>query len=163
MRNRSDERYKAVHLACRLRGKKNSNWIIFISAKSSAFRSLSITSFFPSLLLFQVNMTSFTKKHTNSWVRDLLQSWLISVTWYCEASIPTRPCEWPEVVVCDSIVYPKLGTQANPTVIGDNLAPLGSASNPNLAPNIVIQGFLTPCVLSWQNTEGSSVELPQPR
>lgn len=48
--------------------------------------------------------------------------------------MPTWPCEWPEVVVCDSMVAPELGTDANPIVIGDDLAPLGSASNP-----IVIQ------------------------
>jgi hypothetical protein len=34
------------------------------------------------------------------------------------------------VVVCDSIVAPELGTYANPIVIVDDLAPLGSASNP---------------------------------
>lgn len=34
------------------------------------------------------------------------------------------------MVVRDSIVSPELGTQANPIVIGDDLAPLGSASNP---------------------------------
>jgi hypothetical protein len=43
-------------------------------------------------------------------------------------------CDWPEVVVRDSIVAHELGTQANPIVIGDDLAPLGSASN-----SIVIQ------------------------
>lgn len=48
--------------------------------------------------------------------------------------MPTWPCEWPEVVVCDSMVAAELGTYANPIVIGDDLAPLGSASNP-----IVIQ------------------------
>lgn len=49
---------------------------------------------------------------------------------YCVASIPTELCELPEVVVRDSIVSPDLGTEANPIVIGDDLAPLGSASNP---------------------------------
>lgn len=39
-------------------------------------------------------------------------------------------CDGPEVVVRHSIVAPKLGTQANPIVIGDNPAPLGSVSNP---------------------------------
>jgi hypothetical protein len=34
------------------------------------------------------------------------------------------------VVVRDSIVAPELGIYANPIVIGDDLAPLGSASNP---------------------------------
>lgn len=49
---------------------------------------------------------------------------------YCEASIPTEPCEWPEVVVRDSKSHPGLGTEANPIVIGDGSAPLGSAFNP---------------------------------
>jgi hypothetical protein len=34
------------------------------------------------------------------------------------------------VVVCDSIVTPELGTYPNPIVNADDLAPLGSASNP---------------------------------
>lgn len=37
-------------------------------------------------------------------------------------------CDGPEAVVRHSIVAPKLGTQANPIVIGDNS--LGSVSNP---------------------------------
>lgn len=49
---------------------------------------------------------------------------------YCEASIPTEPCEWPEVVVCDSKSHPRLGTEANPIVIGNEYALLGSAFNP---------------------------------
>lgn len=43
-------------------------------------------------------------------------------------------CEWSEVVVYDSLARPELGTQTNPILIADDLAPLGSASNP-----IVIQ------------------------
>jgi hypothetical protein len=42
------------------------------------------------------------------------------------------PCEWPEVVVCDALSRPELGTQANPILITDDSAPLGSASNPIL-------------------------------
>lgn len=61
---------------------------------------------------------------------------------HCEASIPTEPCEWPEVaipsepwewpkvVVRDSKSHPELGMEANPIVIGDESAPLGSAFNP---------------------------------
>jgi hypothetical protein len=41
-----------------------------------------------------------------------------------------KTCGWPQVVVRDSIVSPKLGTEANPILIGDDLAPLGSFSNP---------------------------------
>jgi hypothetical protein len=41
-------------------------------------------------------------------------------------------CEWPEVVVCDALARPELGTQANPILITDDSAPLGSASNPIL-------------------------------
>ncbi|KAJ5364558.1 uncharacterized protein N7496_010271 [Penicillium cataractarum] len=41
-----------------------------------------------------------------------------------------KACEWPEVVVRDSIVSPELGIQADPIVIRVDLAPLGSASNP---------------------------------
>ncbi|KAJ5374509.1 hypothetical protein N7517_006515 [Penicillium concentricum] len=48
------------------------------------------------------------------------------------ASIPTGPCEWPKVVVCDSIVSSKLGMQANPIGFGDDLALLSSASNPTV-------------------------------
>lgn len=49
---------------------------------------------------------------------------------YYEASVPTEPWEWPEVVVRDPKSHTELGIQANPIVIGDEPAPLGSASNP---------------------------------
>lgn len=49
---------------------------------------------------------------------------------YCEASIPTKPWEWPEVVVRDSKSHPELGTEANPIVIGDESALLCSAFRP---------------------------------
>jgi hypothetical protein len=80
-----------------------------IPTKCSIFPASFKTSLFSSLLLVQDNMSSFTEKAHET-------------------------CEWPEVVVCDSLARPELGTQANPILIADDLAPLGSASNP-----IVIQ------------------------
>jgi hypothetical protein len=47
---------------------------------------------------------------------------------YCEASIPPGLNE--EADVCESIGTPEIGTQANPILVSDDLAPLGSASNP---------------------------------
>ncbi|KAF7719257.1 Uncharacterized protein PECH_004815 [Penicillium ucsense] len=49
---------------------------------------------------------------------------------YCEASIPSKLYEWPEVVIRDIKSYPGLGTEVNPIVMGDESAPLGSATNP---------------------------------
>ncbi|GFF95341.1 hypothetical protein IFM47457_10307 [Aspergillus lentulus] len=46
----------------------------------------------------------------------------------CFTEKDEKTCDGPEAVVRHSIVAPKLGTQANPIVIGDN--PLGSVSNP---------------------------------
>lgn len=85
----------------------------FYSSECSVFSTSSSTYLIPSLSLVRVNMTSSTEDEHETFT-----------------SIPTWPCEWPEVVVRDSIVAPELGTQANPIVIGDDPAPLGSASNP---------------------------------
>ncbi|KAJ5267822.1 hypothetical protein N7478_010630 [Penicillium angulare] len=43
-------------------------------------------------------------------------------------AVSTGPFEYPEVGVRDSVVSSELGTEANPIVIGDDPAPLGSAS-----------------------------------
>ncbi|KAJ5664303.1 hypothetical protein N7507_005034 [Penicillium longicatenatum] len=45
-------------------------------------------------------------------------------------AVSTGPFECPEVGVRDSTITFELGTEANPIVIGDDRAPLGSASNP---------------------------------
>jgi hypothetical protein len=63
--------------------------------------------------------------HAVPMVRDVLEALLMSLTCYCEASIPKERLDLPTPV--DS---PKPGTKANPIVIEDDLAPLGSASNP---------------------------------
>ncbi|KAG0153424.1 hypothetical protein PDIDSM_5277 [Penicillium digitatum] len=46
------------------------------------------------------------------------------------ALIADEPSDWPTLVIHELIDSPEPGTEANPIVIGDNPAPLGSASNP---------------------------------
>ncbi|CAG8206107.1 unnamed protein product, partial [Penicillium nalgiovense] len=45
-------------------------------------------------------------------------------------SIPDEPSDWPPLAKRELIDSPESGTEANPIVIGDDPAPLGSASNP---------------------------------
>ncbi|OQD78027.1 hypothetical protein PENANT_c097G09795 [Penicillium antarcticum] len=45
-------------------------------------------------------------------------------------SIPDERSDWPTLVIHELIDAPESGTEANPIVIGDDPAPLGSASNP---------------------------------
>jgi hypothetical protein len=63
-------------------------------------------------------------------VRDIPEALLMSLTCYCEASIPKERSDLPTLVIHTPVDSLKLGTKANPIVIKDDLAPLGSASNP---------------------------------
>lgn len=80
-----------------------------IPTKCPIFPASFKTSLFPSLLLVQDNIRSFKEKAHETYKQ-------------------------PEVVIYDSLARPESGTQANPILIADDLAPLGLASNP-----IVIQ------------------------
>ena len=86
--------------------------------------------FFPSVLPALVIVGSFATMSWEAIGRRSSRNIVDFANLYCEASIPTEPCEWPEVVVRDSKSHPGLGTEANSIVIGDGSAPLGSAFNP---------------------------------
>lgn len=106
------------------------NPIFLISNLVLKFTYIILYIFCFQLLLAIVNMAFFIDKAREASGKGSSISTIDFANLYCVALIPTELCELPEVVVRDSIVSPDLGIEANPIVIKDDLAPLGSAINP---------------------------------
>ncbi|QQK39487.1 hypothetical protein Pdw03_2341 [Penicillium digitatum] len=97
---------------CTRRSRLDEGYLVLITALSLALHQ-SLRILFPPLLPAPVSISSFTNNAREAF-----------------ALIADEPSDWPTLVIHELIDSPEPGTEANPIVIGDNPAPLGSASNP---------------------------------